>query len=118
MSNPLTVPDEQIVEVPLSEIKAIRQLADSLSTQNNLVLQGQADNNDLMKALLTELGKQETLVIPAPEVVVKAAQVTIPDIPAPVVQVMEAPEPEERLKVYNIIRDGRGVMIRIEESWK
>lgn len=115
--NNINIDGEEMIELPLSEVKLIRQLSDALKSQNALVLQGQADNNELMKMLLMELGKQETLVIPAPEVTVKAAQVDIPPMPAPVVTVMESPE-GERLKVYNIIRDGRGLMIRIEEAWK
>jgi hypothetical protein len=91
----------------------IQQLAAKLAEQNSLVLISQGEIFNAIKALMEQLAQRETIVIPAPEVTVKAADITIPQALPAQVTVMEAPEGTHKIKL-TIVRDNRGVMTEIK----
>lgn len=106
------------MEIQQEEYDTIKALSVALNARMDNFEQHQRETGEYIKALIETLAAQEPIIIPAPRVEVKAADVTMPAMPTPVVQVMEAPETPDQLKVYNIIRNAQGVMIRIEEAWK
>ena len=115
--------NEDTIEISLSEYESIKALATAISERDN---RNQTNQQALESHLVTVietlhelLGQsREPLVIPPAEITVKASDVIMPAMPAPVVTVMEAPEGR---KTYTIRfkRDAKGLMqspIIVEEE--
>jgi len=114
---PRDIEQSEMIGIPIDELKTLKNLADALSTQNNLTLQGQEQIVETLRALIVELGKQETIVIPPSNVTMKASDV-IPNISVPPAQITVIEREGEKKVSVTIKRDRSGVITGFEGTIK
>jgi len=114
---PTDIEQPEMIGIPIDELKTLKSLADALSTQNKLTLEGQGQIVETLRALIVELGKQETIVIPASNVTMKASDV-IPNISVPPAQVTVIEREGEKKVSVTIKRDRSGVITGFEGTIK
>ncbi len=115
--------EQGTIQIPLTEYNSIKAMAAAISMQNQAIDDRQVEiaRNllivaDSIKSLLEHLGKQETLVIPAPEVRVEAANLKIP---APIIQsppdvIVNIPMDKTRKLKMKVTRDRNGALAGFE----
>ena len=102
--------EEYVVTIPLDEYKSIKGLATSINDLMTKVMSGQVQIADALKIMANEIAHRDAIVIPAPVVTVKAAEVQMPETPPAQIHMM-SPEGKHKFKFKTkIIRDGRGMM--------
>lgn len=104
--------DEETVEISLAEYKAFQLVMSGIVDQNSLVLKGIDGTNETLQAVLPvlqSLAEMKHEIAIQPNVTVEAAKIAFPDIPAPVVQVMESQEKAVAYR-FTFERDGRGLV--------